>query len=120
MRDRLIELLDKGNETFRNGEGDCGDLLEHLADHLLSEGVIVPPCKVGDTIWYINQNYSIQSAEVTRIDVRSTSKHLIASRYDWKTEETVKLAFMFKHLNESYWLTEEEAEKALERSENGT
>lgn len=24
----------------------------HFADHLLSNGVIVPPCKVGDTVYY--------------------------------------------------------------------
>lgn len=44
MRDRLIELLD----------GNCGYVEEQraevLADHLLANGVIVPPCKVGDFI----------------------------------------------------------------------
>ena len=39
MRDRLIELLDTAK--FRaNG----GRLMEQLADHLLANGVIVPPC----------------------------------------------------------------------------
>ena len=40
-RDRLIELL--------------GDYLysEQIADHLLANGVIVPPCKVGDKIYII-------------------------------------------------------------------
>ena len=39
MRDRLIELL--------------GDYLysEQIADHLLKNGVIVPPCKVGDVVY---------------------------------------------------------------------
>jgi hypothetical protein len=39
MRDRLIELL--------------GDYLyaEQIADHLLANGVVVPPCKVGDTVY---------------------------------------------------------------------
>jgi hypothetical protein len=41
MRDKLIELL--------------GDYLysEQIADHLLKNGVIVPPCKAGDTVWAI-------------------------------------------------------------------
>lgn len=39
MRDRLIEML--------------GDYLysEQIADHLLKNGVIVPPCKVGDKVY---------------------------------------------------------------------
>lgn len=40
MRDRLIELISKVQYM--------GGLEEKLADHLLANGVIVPPCKVGD------------------------------------------------------------------------
>ena len=42
MRDRLIELL--------------GDYLysEQIADHLLKNGVIVPPCKVGDKVFFVD------------------------------------------------------------------
>ena len=41
MRERLIELL--------------GDYLysEKIADHLLKNGVIVPPCKVGQTVYRV-------------------------------------------------------------------
>ena len=45
MRDRLIELL---AESAMNG--NYLDI-QHVADHLLANGVIVPPCKVGDTVW---------------------------------------------------------------------
>lgn len=40
-RERLIELID-----------GCGRL-ERLADYLLANGVIVPPCKVGDTVYIL-------------------------------------------------------------------
>lgn len=30
------------------------DYIEALADRLVSEGVIIPPCKVGDTVYYID------------------------------------------------------------------
>ena len=42
MRDRLIELLDSAQ--FRV---DGGRIMEQIADHLLAEGVIVPPCELG-------------------------------------------------------------------------
>lgn len=58
MRDRLVELLlDKG--IFDKQLCDlcikddycerCG--AECIADHLIENGVIVPPCKVGDTVY---------------------------------------------------------------------
>lgn len=43
-RDRLIELLNT------DMSGCDGDYAEELADYLIANGVIVPPCKVGDTL----------------------------------------------------------------------
>ncbi len=58
MRDRLIELLEEADnlyfERLRDAES-ASEILkiiksvyERYADHLLANGVIVPPCKVGD------------------------------------------------------------------------
>ena len=49
-RDRLIELLFKVTE-----EKDCPQPHE-IADYLLANGVIVPPCKVGDMVYCIEYN----------------------------------------------------------------
>lgn len=51
-RERLIELLDQ----------NCGyseeQKAETLADYLLANGVIVPPCKVGDKVYqYDNRDW---------------------------------------------------------------
>lgn len=46
-RDRLIELV---YETLGVG---YTEIAEHTADYLLANGVIVPLCKVGDTV-YVN------------------------------------------------------------------
>lgn len=48
MRDRLIEFI---NYTRLYGDGTS----ESIADYLLSNGVIVPPCKVGDTVFAVSQ-----------------------------------------------------------------
>ena len=49
MRDRLIELMQNwGNENTDSFP------FESVADHLLANGVIVPPCKVGDKLYAIS------------------------------------------------------------------
>ena len=49
MRDRLVELLDK---AFLESDDNYGmPCTEQVADHLIENGVIVPPCKVGDTVY---------------------------------------------------------------------
>ena len=45
MRDRLIELISQVQYM--------GGLEGKLADRLLAEGVIVPPCKVGDVVYHL-------------------------------------------------------------------
>lgn len=46
MRDRLIQLID---EAINDEETSYSN----IADYLLANGVIVPPCKVGDTVYEI-------------------------------------------------------------------
>lgn len=77
---------------------------EHLADHLLANGVIVPPCKVGQTVWEIDadnpfeEELHVIESKVERFYVgTSHNLHLI----DCKT----------------VFLTKEEAERALKERE---
>ena len=51
MRDRLIEIL-KSN-TAPCEYILCNSNIEALADYIITNGVIVPPCKVGDDIWWV-------------------------------------------------------------------
>lgn len=64
MRDRLIELLKEATrmceghycyECPYDDEGDCQQ--QWSTDYLLDNDVIVPPCKVGDTIYHITSDY---------------------------------------------------------------
>jgi hypothetical protein len=53
MRDRLVGLLFKPFIQHKINElSDTGD----IADHLIENGVIVPPCKVGDGIWVVEED----------------------------------------------------------------
>ena len=47
MKDRLIELIQQ------SVKGCARNWAEIIAEYLLANGVIVPPCKVGDTVYLI-------------------------------------------------------------------
>ena len=55
-RDKLIELLD--DCMYMEGYGIS--LVETQADYLLKNGVIVPPCKVSDTVYWISNGKVIE------------------------------------------------------------
>lgn len=49
-REKLIDLIVQGNiMSFGRSES----FAEIIADHLIANGVIVPPCKVGQEIWLV-------------------------------------------------------------------
>lgn len=53
MRDRLIELINQAEKKFYDTDNSLSNVEKYVADYLLENGVIVPPCNVGDTV-YIN------------------------------------------------------------------
>ena len=59
MRDRLIELIKQAKKHTKDANTDIGRNMI-FADHLIENGVIVPPCKVGDKVYCIYHNKVIQ------------------------------------------------------------
>lgn len=54
MRDKLIELIRiASHELTSRCVGDCGDCADKIADHILADGWIRPPCKVGDRVYMV-------------------------------------------------------------------
>ena len=58
MRERLIELLKEADDAtevhdcdYPTYEKTMQAFYTSIADHLLANGVIVPPCAVGDTVY---------------------------------------------------------------------
>lgn len=113
MRDRLIELLngaDKECDATKHcvdcvGYGKGADCVNHLtADHLLANGVIVLPCKVGDVVYTnINGTGLHNSFRVESVDLLGFSNGL----YSWTWHQ----------LGKSVFLTIEEAERALKEAQ---
>ena len=123
MRDRLTELLNKVQECGMNKPRDeeryptIYPSNEAIADHLLANGVIVPPCKVGDTVYVVSQGAGFS---VVWNVYKATAKAIHLDQWGslFVRVETDKENVGGYVEVERVFLTREEAEKALaERSE---
>ena len=126
MRDRLIELL---RDTFNYTKGVCIDFDEAVeinADHLLKNGVIVPPVKVGQKvyrIWSVGKHgKSIANFVVTNVSQCALNTWIVRYQKPSKTLTSYPTIYQcnFEDFGKTVFATKEEAEEALERSENGT
>lgn len=119
-RDRLIELHEEAdkewNAYFDNsllkGETRSKSYKEFIADHLLANGVIVLPCKVGDKVYVIYNNKVIKG-KVDSFDVviEESDISYVAGVKFFDQIATVK-GFSFG-LN--VFLTKSQAEEALKK-----
>lgn len=102
-RERLIEILSK-NIHMNEGETE----VVAIANHLLDNGVILPPCKVGDTVYRIDDKKVFDWWEVIKLEIFEDETWFVDDSDNcFTTEEIGKIVF----------LTREAAEKALaERS----
>lgn len=109
-RERLIELIRKAKhqEYIDAVTADIDTAIdmprceEYLADHLLANGVIVPPCKVGDTV-YQTDSCRVYQSEIDYIEVHGFVTIFYADG----------VAFDERAIGDSIFLSREEAEKAL-------
>ena len=95
-RERLIDLMIEAKKT----DPETGSFTDYLADYLLEHGVIVLPCKAGDTLY-------CESA------IKGHITYLKAPDLEWIFENR-------EILGKEIFLTREEAERALkECKDNG-
>lgn len=106
-RDRLIELLKKADSAT------WGQTYESYADYLLANGVIVPPCKVGQVVWVISQWYKYTKPEIESRKVLSVQIYKNGDiQYHYKDG-----CFWQGHIGKTVFLTKEEAEAKLKECE---
>lgn len=84
-RDRLIEIIEqhcllRTDTKMCMADKTVGSCSECLADHLLANGVIVPPCKVGDTVYRV----SFVHKNITPLMVEGYIRNLVS----WKVHCT--------------------------------
>ena len=92
-RERLIDFMIDAKRT----EPETGSFTDYLADYLLEHGVIVLPCKAGDTLY-------CESA------IKGHITYLKAPDLEWIFENR-------EIFGKEIFLTREEAERALKECE---
>lgn len=104
MRDRLIELID---EAINDEETSYSN----IADYLIENGVIVPPCKVGDTVYYL------EGSQILDGTVKSFSTIMKDNYFVVYVETKYSLLgierFGYWMFGKRIFLTREAAERAL-------
>lgn len=126
MRDRLTELIKQKSCVYVPCDNECGgckntemydDSIDSLADHLLTNGVIVPPVAMGQTC------YKVWRGEILEVRVVSIAyEPLPAFSYTVRFNSLGVLCLLQDGTrNEAYswdiYTTREEAEKALKKEE---
>lgn len=53
MREQLTQLIKQAHTDYLLNDDYAVSIYEFIADRLIDNGVIVPPCKIGDTIFVI-------------------------------------------------------------------
>lgn len=112
MRERLIKLLDSYHKDYGLACSYLTDKeCEDIADLLLSNSVILPPCKVGDKVFsifeYENKHF-LDEGEVGSI-YKDNGGIWVTVRYDSGLNYHHKV----DKFDIQVFLTREEAEKAL-------
>ena len=126
MRERLIELLKQKACPYVVCDRECGecrnvemyeDNIENIADHLLANGVIVPPCKIGDEVFFVliyeddpMEEWCVENETVTEVGESG-----IWSSGSIPPKDDFSLHREWEELGSNWFLTLEEAEKELER-----
>lgn len=133
MRDRLIKLFMTEVECNKDGHGECEmckyqyadkecerHVSEILADLFLAEGVIAPPCNVGDYVYYIKGGYYKEPkycevsrpCKVVEISLKLQRKSGVVMR-GFITDNGTR--YSFDSIGKTVFLNREEAEAALEK-----
>lgn len=122
-RERLIELIHMGIEYARGQMQDEGVDFAYadVADHLLANGVIVPPCKVGDMLYYPFVALDVEGKEYGEMasgEAVSFSKDNLQEWVYSRYGNGLTMWHTFDDFGKTVFLSREEAEKALkERKE---
>ena len=130
-REKITEILKAYTKKYNISASVV--ILEEYAEELLANGVIVPPCKVGDKIYWVIDNitdrnikeFCIDYDEKTDMGICEFTVYGFMKREDNSLRICIEeidyftVFFLYeKDIGKTVFLTKEEAEKALaERSE---
>lgn len=103
MKERLTKLIKEAQERYIYAE--------EQAQYLMDNGVIVPPCKIGCCLYFIQKNRIVFGivAEIT-----ANKSDLFAYVFEFDNGDIVdEWSIPLGNLGKTVFLTREEAERAL-------
>lgn len=125
-RERLIELVKNSLSAYgKEARADCKPQ-DFIADFLIANGVIVPPCNVGDTVYCINTFFQndprINICEVDALHITSGKNRIGHKKPSYVLVRDINMHSLssriyFEKFGITAFLTREEAEKALKERE---
>ena len=111
-RDRLIELIFKSDYS----DFPChlnNVRIDALADYLLANGVIVPPCKVGDIV-YVKYSGAIEYFVISKVIHNGSNSFDFEADLENEDGYTIySIEFGTVEIGRTVFLTKEEAEEKL-------
>ncbi|MBO5462208.1 MAG: hypothetical protein J6A49_02735 [Clostridia bacterium] len=111
-RDRLADLLKKADENCeRKCITDYEDAILDNADYLIENGVLCPPCKVGDTVYFVcedDEGDFISKNKVTDV----CTQGFFVSCYDPPQDDMGGFEY-YKEIGKTVFFTKEQAEQKL-------
>ena len=113
-KEKLIELIRKAK---KNTKGANCDLEREMlfADFLLANGVIVPPCKVGDTVYCIQPYYDHDRKKYKTIIKPRVVDFVFTMPF---MAESNGMILKERDFGKTVFLTKEEAEQFLKGGNN--
>ena len=112
-REKLIDLIVSADiSLFGTGK----PYAEVYADYLLANGVIVPPCKVGDALYFLYDDTFAYRPKITTYIYETNDWYFDIDQKGTSILPRSVRSYKGKHhyyLGETVFLTKEEAEKAL-------
>ncbi len=111
QREKLIELIGKVSIKYYNGIVK-NSFMGYLADCIIADGWIRPPCKVGQTVYVVN------SLWVSEYTVEAVWWDGLMFQFKAENEEYADECSVFyffdERIGKTVFLSREDAEKALE------
>lgn len=120
--DPAIEYKGK-NYPYWHEQYDALSILAHYEDLEEQGRLIELPCKVGDTVWNVNEyveGFKIRPMEIVLMEIGVKGKKYIFSVYtdDYDNDELVQ-SYGFDDFGNVLFLTKEEAEAKLKELKEG-
>lgn len=114
-KERLVELLLESEPIKeRDLDDDWGDNeISDIAEHLIKNDVIVPPVKVGQTVYEIQQDRTLQKWYVYGIIKYDGQEWATKAKNNKNKWNYIDKTFAFRLFGKTVFLSREQAEKAL-------